>query len=668
MNEFKKLLEALKNFSTKIFESVDVANITEEEATSIFESLVKEAKEKKSDKLPALEAVAAKMKEKKYAEAEALLAAVKKEKEAVMSDEELLKSDDAALSPEDLKRKKALLLNKGNADAVAEAKKKQEEIDGKQKTLEAKLADMEKKAKARECKEMLQLALDESNLPEPVKGKIKKSFENKVFNESEMKESIKIERETLAALIESGATIDLGGDVEGSFVSNEPITKLQASMDIMFGYKPSDVELKESFKGIEGFSSLREAYVAYTDDPMISGKMGVKALARLREATEASFSYALGFSMQRRMLPEYNAIAPLWKKIAVTSNIKDFKLQERIQWGGFGVLPEVQAARTVAGTPIDSATPTYPELGFPGDSETKYAVATKGGLVTITRRMIIDDDLRILAGLPKKLGKAAAYTLNQFVFDLMLSYGATGINTATIGDSVVLYATAHKNYRTAALGYDNLYDLLNDMYYQCEFGYANHVESTIEAGGTTLNLHAGGGAFFKAGDLIWIAGEILRADVVATDAITVARGLYGTTDAQHVADVVVKKITQVLATQNPTLWVPRGLRGTALALKTSVKHPENAEGGDNTLRDAFEVEVSPYLRGDENNYYLSAKTSDIEGIEIGFLNGKEEPEILVQDQPTVDNVFVYDQIRYKVRHEYGGAVVDFKAFAGAIVS
>ena len=59
---------------------------------------------------------------------------------------------------------------------------------------------------------------------------------------------------------------------------------------------------------------------------------------------------------------------------------------------------------------------------------------------------------------------------------------------------------------------------------------------------------------------------------------------------------------------------------------------------------------------------------EIEGIEIGFLNGKQEPEILVQDQPTVGNVFVYDTIRYKVRHEYGGAVVDYRAFAGAIVT
>jgi hypothetical protein len=267
---------------------------------------------------------------------------------------------------------------------------------------------------------------------------------------------------------------------------------------------------------------------------MITGKVGPRALARLREATEASFSYALGYSMQRRMLPEYKAIAPLWKKIAVTTNVKDFKLQERIQWGGFGVLPTVQAARTAAGTPVDSATPTYPELGFPGDTEATYAVATKGGLVTITRRMIIDDDLKILTSLPKKLGKAAAMTLNQFVFDLMIGYGASGINTATIYDSAVLYIAAHKNYRTGVLGYDNLQDLLNDMYHQCEFGYKSLVATQLEAAGTSLVITTNTATYFKAGDLIWMDGEIARVDASdGTSTLTITRGLYGTTDAQH---------------------------------------------------------------------------------------------------------------------------------------
>jgi hypothetical protein len=665
---FKKFLEALKAWNPKLLESADIANITEEEVISIFESLVKEAKEKKSSKEKELEAIVAKMKDKKYDEAEKLLAEVVKMKE--MTDEELMKTPDEQCSPEQLKKKKELVKAQADANNQTEAQKKQAEIDKKNKDLEAKLADIDNQLKVRECKEMLELALGESNLPEPIKGKIRNSFKSKIFKESELKEAIKSERETLAKLIESKAVIDFGGEIEGTFVEREPVTRLQASLDLMLGYHPAEAE-KDKYKDIDGFRSLREAYVAYTDDPGVTGMLGPKALARLREAYDGdgSFTYALGYSMQRRMLPEYRAIPELWRKIAVTTPIKDFKLQERIQWGGFGVLPTVQAARTVAGTPIDTATPTYPELGFPADTEATYAVMTKGGLITITRRMIIDDDLKVLTGIPKRVGKAAGYTLNQFVFDLMIGYGASGINTATIYDTAVLYIAAHKNYRTGALGYDNLQDLLNDMWYQCELGYKTDVATQLEAAGTSLVVTATHAQYFKAGDYAWLDGEIVRVDASDGSAtLTIARGMFGTTDAQHLVGVDVRKVTQFLALEKPILWVPRALNGTALALQKSEKHPENAEGGINTLRDQFDVQQSPFLRGDENNYYLSAKPGDVEGIEIGFLNGKEEPEILVQDQPTVGNVFIYDQIRYKVRHEYGGAVTDFRAFAGSIVS
>jgi len=663
---FKKFVEALKAWKPSLLESIDIANITEEEAIGIFESVLKEAKEKKSPKEKELEAIIGKMKEKKFDEAETLLKSIIEAKP--LTDEEILKAADETLSPEDKKKKMELLKKKQIDDAAAEAKKKFEDEAKKNKDLEAKLEGIDKKLKQRECKEMLELALEESNLPEVIKNKVRKTFASKIFQEAELKESIKLERETLAKLIESGSVIDLGGDIEGVYIEREPITRLQASMDLMLGYKPEDKE-KDTYKDIDSFNSLREAYVAFTDDPMITGKVGPKAMVRLQEATEASFSYALGYSMQRRMLPEYKGIDPQWKNIAVTANIKDFKLQERIQWGGFGVLPTVQAARTSAGTPIDSATPTYPELGFPTDSEATYAVMTKGGIITVTRRMIIDDDLKVLTGIPKRAAKAAAYTLNQFVFDLMLSYNASGINAATIYDSVALYATAHKNYQTTALGYDNLITLLNSMWYQCEFGYKSLVATQLEAAATSLVLTTGTATYFKAGDYIWMDGEIARVDASdGTSTLTIARGMYGTTDAVHAVSVSVYKVTQFLALEKPTLWVPRSLYGTALALQKSERDPENAEGGINTIQNTFELKQSPYLRGDENNYYLSAKTSDVEGIEIGFLNGKEDPEILVQDQPTVGNVFVYDQIRYKLRHEYGGAVVDFRAFAGSIVS
>ncbi len=63
-------------------------------------------------------------------------------------------------------------------------------------------------------------------------------------------------------------------------------------------------------------------------------------------------------------------------------------------------------------------------------------------------------------------------------------------------------------------------------------------------------------------------------------------------------------------------------------------------------------------------WYLLADPSQVESIEVGFLNGREEPELLVQDSPTAGNVFTNDQISYKIRHIFGAGWIDYRgAFA-----
>lgn len=41
-------------------------------------------------------------------------------------------------------------------------------------------------------------------------------------------------------------------------------------------------------------------------------------------------------------------------------------------------------------------------------------------------------------------------------------------------------------------------------------------------------------------------------------------------------------------------------------------------------------------------------------LEIDFLDGREEPELFVQDNPSVGSMFTNDQLTYKIRHVYGG--------------
>ena len=74
---------------------------------------------------------------------------------------------------------------------------------------------------------------------------------------------------------------------------------------------------------------------------------------------------------------------------------------------------------------------------------------------------------------------------------------------------------------------------------------------------------------------------------------------------------------------------------------------------------ALEVVPVPELT-DSNDWYLAADPMDVPTVEIGFLDGRREPELFVQDDPTAGSLFTADKITWKVRHVYGGAALDHR--------
>lgn len=71
---------------------------------------------------------------------------------------------------------------------------------------------------------------------------------------------------------------------------------------------------------------------------------------------------------------------------------------------------------------------------------------------------------------------------------------------------------------------------------------------------------------------------------------------------------------------------------------------------------------------DANNWYTTADKSQVPLIELGFLDGQETPDLIWQESQTEGTVFTNDQFRMKIRHVYGGAVIDFRGFQGNVVA
>lgn len=111
------------------------------------------------------------------------------------------------------------------------------------------------------------------------------------------------------------------------------------------------------------------------------------------------------------------------------------------------------------------------------------------------------------------------------------------------------------------------------------------------------------------------------------------------------------------------LWVPADLEEDAFNLF-------QARGLNNDLE--FIQTSRPVIHPvwywtDVNDWAASADKLDIASVELGFLDGREDPEIFIQDTPNVGSLFSNDLITYKIRHIYGGNVLDFRGMYKSVV-
>jgi len=361
--------------------------------------------------------------------------------------------------------------------------------------------------------------------------------------------------------------------------------KFVEALDAFFGVKQENgaVTLVPNPKPV----SFRGLYTEFTGDTQVSGLL--REATRLTEALDSTtFDQILGDSITRRMVAEYNqASQAQWRgTIAEVVPVSDFRTQRRMRFGGYPNLSTVSQ-----GAP-------YPSLTSPTDEEATYTPAKRGGTEQVTREMILNDDVGVIRRIPVRLGRAAAQTLYEFVFDFLRT-------NAAIYDATALAAAGHgNNISTTALSSTQLSTLRNRMKQQTDM-----------SNGKRIGLNA---------KFLWVPTELEELAFQITMAMRAVPDASLAAQAEPAAPNFIQKI-------------------------------------------GIEARVVDYWT-DVNNYWLTADVSQTPMIEIGFVGGREEPELFVQDQPNVGSMFSNDQLTYKLRHEYGGGVLDYRGFAGGIVA
>jgi|SRR5579883_50231 len=171
------------------------------------------------------------------------------------------------------------------------------------------------------------------------------------------------------------------------------------------------------------------------------------------------------------------------------------------------------------------------------------------------------------------------------------------------------------------------------------------------SGGRATNIYDGN-PLFDAAAGPYNHGHNRRVDALATAAVTL-----GITTMKEQTNLAGKRI----GLKPSFLVVPPELEFTALQLMKSGGLPGGNFNDVNPVMGYCEVIVSPQL-SNTAEWYLIADPRMVDTVEIGFVGGQVNPVLLVQDQPLFGLNFTQDVISYKVRHEYGGAVVDYRGF------
>lgn len=245
-------------------------------------------------------------------------------------------------------------------------------------------------------------------------------------------------------------------------ISSEEPERLQAAMHKLLG-----CEVPARFKDVPAFSSLRGAYKEITGDAELTGIPTEKGLRlgaafmdfmRLPAAySSTTFAFALGNSMYRRLLKEYAAVN--YREDALISYnrpAENFKTLEIIQVGYFGDVPDV-----------NPETADYQEITMPTDIEATYHLNQKGWILTVTRRVFLNDDLKTVVKLLDKVARAHRRTHARRAW-------AKIIDNATFkGDSTALFDLAHANLGAVGLtadatGITTLTNRLKALYAQTE--------------------------------------------------------------------------------------------------------------------------------------------------------------------------------------------------------
>lgn len=323
---------------------------------------------------------------------------------------------------------------------------------------------------------------------------------------------------------------------------------------------------------------------------------------RLREAmTTADFPLLFGDIIDRQLLANYQETKPVWPLFVHRSTVPDFRTVKRFAIDGSqGILPAVQQQTE------------YPE-GKLSDTAYQYAVTKYGRKDAFSWEAMINDDLQALQDIPDRYGRAARRSEEKFATELFAS---------STGPNATFFSDANKNLVDIASGATSNNPVLSIQGLQDAY--------------TVLHRQVD-----------------VDGDPIAIEAVVLV--------VPPSLEVVAQNILHATA-----IWYNDNSGTTSERVIA-----QNWMNGKVTIAVDYYLPIVDTTHGGTAWYLFADPNSTRPALEMGFLRGHETPEIFMKDPNAVrvgggtvspmDGDFDTDSIQYKVRHIFGGVLMEPKA-------
>jgi len=198
-------------------------------------------------------------------------------------------------------------------------------------------------------------------------------------------------------------------------------------------FKEEVVKQAQQFRGMTLLDMAKDSLVRGGVD--VNGMDKMQIVGRAFTSSSSDFPVLLEGANRTVLLASYEAQADTWRRFCATGSVSDFREHKRLRMGSFSDLDSMTENGEFKNKKITDA-----------DFE-KVSVGTKGNIINVSRKMIINDDLGGFLKLAGMFGRSAARSIENDVYALLALNAGLG---PVMADGKTLFHASHGNIATAA--------------------------------------------------------------------------------------------------------------------------------------------------------------------------------------------------------------------------